>query len=67
MNVLFSDPNLVDHTHWTQPCLFAVQMGLVRLLESWGCSPDIVLGHSVGQYAAACVAGIMSWEDGLYV
>ena len=63
--VLFEDANAIHHTHWTQPALFAVQMGLVRLLNSWGLSPDVVLGHSVGQYAAACVAGIMSWEDGL--
>ena len=40
-------------------------MGLVKLLQSWNLNPDIVLGHSVGQYAAACVAGIMSWESGL--
>ena len=64
-DVLFRHEELIDHTRWTQPALFAVQMGLTRLLESWGLQPDVVLGHSVGQYAAACVAGILSWEDGL--
>ncbi len=59
--------NQIHHTHWTQPAIFAVQMGLANLLQSWGLQPDVVLGHSVGQYAAACVAGIMSWEDGLYL
>ena len=63
--VLLEDSELVHHTSWTQPAIFAIQMGLVKLLQSWGLSPDIVLGHSVGQYAAACTAGMMSWEDGL--
>ena len=44
---------------------FSIQYALVELLQSWGIYPDIVLGHSVGQYAAACVAGIMTWTDGL--
>ncbi|MGI9430247.1 MAG: type I polyketide synthase, partial [Bythopirellula sp.] len=63
--VLFENETLIHATHWTQPAIFAVQMGLVQLLQSWGLRPDVVLGHSVGQYAAACVAGIMSWDDGL--
>ena len=45
--------------------IFAVQMGLVRYLNSLDLHPDVVLGHSVGQYAAACVADVMSWEEGL--
>ena len=39
-------------------------MGLARLWQSWGIEPDVVLGHSVGQYAAACVAEVFSLEDG---
>ena len=60
-----SDPPSIDQTQWTQPAIFALQMGLAKLLQSWNLQPAMVLGHSVGQYAAACVAGIMSWEDGL--
>ncbi|MGY4710702.1 SDR family NAD(P)-dependent oxidoreductase [Mycolicibacterium sp. CBM1] len=52
------------HTSFAQPAIFAVEMGLARLWQSWGLMPDAVLGHSVGQYAAACVAGVFSLEDG---
>jgi acyl transferase domain-containing protein/D-arabinose 1-dehydrogenase-like Zn-dependent alcohol dehydrogenase/acyl carrier protein len=52
------------HTSFAQPAIFAVEMGLARLWQSWGIEPDVVLGHSVGQYAAACVAGVFSLADG---
>ncbi|MDB2687671.1 type I polyketide synthase, partial [Mariniblastus sp.] len=68
LEVLFentSDDPQINNTHWTQPAIFALQQGLVKLLQSWGIHPDLVMGHSVGQYAAACVAGIMTWENGL--
>ena len=65
-DVMFGDDETSIHqTQWTQPAIFAVQMGLAKLMQSWGFQPDAVLGHSVGQYAAACVAGVMSWQDGL--
>jgi acyl transferase domain-containing protein/acyl carrier protein len=54
----------LGHTSFAQPALFAIEMGLARLWQSWGIEPDVVLGHSVGQYAAACVAGVFSLEDG---
>jgi acyl transferase domain-containing protein/acyl carrier protein len=65
--LLASDQDSADmlrHTSFAQPALFAVEMGLARLWQSWGIEPDVVLGHSVGQYAAACVAGVFSLEDG---
>lgn len=64
LDVLWRQEALLNRTEWTQPGLFALQMGLAQLLLSWGLRPDVVLGHSVGQYAAACVAGVMDWEQG---
>ncbi|HKV19558.1 MAG TPA: SDR family NAD(P)-dependent oxidoreductase, partial [Mycobacterium sp.] len=54
----------LKQTSYAQPALFAIEMGLAHLWQSWGFDPDVVLGHSVGQYAAACVAGVLSLEDG---
>jgi amino acid adenylation domain-containing protein len=51
-------------TAFAQPALFAVEVGLARLWRSWGIQPDVVVGHSVGQYAAACVAGVFGLDDG---
>src|SRR5581483_11142134 len=51
-------------TTYAQPALFAVEMGLARLWQSWGFEPAVVLGHSVGQYSAACVAGVFNLEGG---
>ena len=53
------------HTSIAQPALFAVEMGLARLWQSWGIGPDVVLGHSVGQYVAACGPGHSASRTGV--
>lgn len=49
----------------TQPALFTIEYALARLWQRWGVSPTAMIGHSIGEYVAACLAGVFTLEDGL--
>jgi len=55
----------LNETAYTQPALFAIEYALAQLWLSWGIKPNYVMGHSVGEYVAACIAGVFSLEEGL--
>jgi acyl transferase domain-containing protein/surfactin synthase thioesterase subunit len=68
LDVLFAQGDgaeAIHETAYTQPALFVVQAALTELLRSWGIVPDAVLGHSVGEFAAAYCAGVYTLEDAL--
>lgn len=60
-----AEADLLNHTAYTQPALFAFEYAISEMWQSWGIRPDVVLGHSVGEIGAMCVAGGVSLEDGL--
>jgi acyl transferase domain-containing protein len=55
----------LNETHLAQPALFVIEYALARLLEEWGIRPKAMIGYSLGEYVAACLAGVFSLEDAL--
>jgi acyl transferase domain-containing protein/acyl carrier protein len=65
-DILFSsDSSLITETRYAQPLIFLVEYSLARLLTALGIRPRYMIGHSIGEYTAACIAGVFSFEDGL--
>lgn len=68
LQILYPDAGTnspIHETAYSQPSLFALEYALAELWKSWGVVPDVVMGHSLGEYVAACIAGVFSLEDGL--
>jgi acyl transferase domain-containing protein/acyl carrier protein len=57
--------HLLSQTKYTQPALFVIEYALAHLWMEWGVCPQAMLGHSVGEYVAACLAGVFTWEEAL--
>lgn len=57
----------LQQTEIAQPVMFVIEYGLAKLLQSWGIEPDSLIGYSLGEYVCACLAGVMSLKDALYL
>lgn len=63
--ILFEQKVQINQTVYTQPALFVLEYALAKLWMSWGIKPEVVIGHSLGEYVASCIAGVFSLEDAL--
>ncbi len=66
LSVIFDpeDESLIHNTKYTQPALFTIEYALAKLWLAWGVTPDYVMGHSIGEFVAACIAGVYGLDDG---
>ena len=62
---LYGQTDKLHQTFMTQPGLFIIEYALAKMLLSWGVKPDVMIGHSIGEYAAACIAGVFPLEHAL--
>ncbi len=61
------DSTLIHETRYTQPLLFLIEYSLAKLLIDWGVTPNYMIGHSLGEYVAACLSGVFSLEDAIEI
>ena len=65
LDLLFSPDQPLDQTRYAQPAIFAVEYSLAQLWQYWGVTPEAMVGHSIGEYVAACLAGVFDLETAL--
>jgi len=66
-NVVDGVKSEIDNTVYTQPIVFIFEYSLAKSLIEWGIEPDYMIGHSLGEYAAGCISGVFSFEDGIKI
>ncbi|PLZ93684.1 polyketide synthase, partial [Fischerella thermalis CCMEE 5196] len=64
-NKINSSPYTLSHTIYTQPAIFVIEYALTQLWRHWGITPNFLIGHSLGEYVAACIAGVFTLPDAL--
>lgn len=67
-SIIFSESSKeekVNETRYAQPILFIFEYSLAQLMISWGIKPELLIGHSIGEYVAACLSGVFSFKDAL--
>jgi acyl transferase domain-containing protein/acyl carrier protein len=72
LDIIYPDKNgvdkaqeLISQTQYTQPILFSIEYAMSKQLEHWGIQADAMIGHSIGEYVAACISGVFSLDDAL--
>ena len=66
-SILFTNDDKIHKTQYTQPLLFLVEYALAKTMIHWGISPDYMIGHSLGEYTAACISGVFTLKDTLKI
>lgn len=65
LEIIRADSKQINLTQYAQPALFIIEFALAKLLMSYGIKPNALIGHSLGEYVAACIAGVFSFEEGV--
>ncbi|MDQ5921900.1 MAG: hypothetical protein QG673_1959, partial [Pseudomonadota bacterium] len=67
ISIISNNTHLIEQTQYTQPVLFIIEYALAKLFIHFGVTPDAMIGHSIGEYVAACISGVFSLEDAIKI